>query len=323
MSKIKLATDEFVPMMLGAAGALGVFPFAVLRFMTGDYLVALLDATIVVGLSCLSFYLYRTHQVLVVSRALTALAVAGVLTTVGMLGAQQMYWMYPVLVGAFFLVPRVEAIGISIAALVGFIILCGHELGAVSMATVLMTFIVTCSLAFAFATVTSQQQQSLMKLATKDPLTGAGNRRALEEKLREIIANKMRIKSQSSLLMLDLDHFKQVNDQFGHAVGDNILVQVTDIIRLRIRGTDSIFRIGGEEFVVVAENQDLKNASRLAEQLRTIIEANELAPADTVTISLGVAEYRFGETAEDWLRRADDALYVAKNKGRNNTQLAA
>jgi diguanylate cyclase (GGDEF)-like protein len=123
-------------------------------------------------------------------------------------------------------------------------------------------------------------------------------------------------------LLIDLDHFKQVNDAFGHAVGDQILVNLTEVVNLRIRVTDSLYRIGGEEFVVVVEGQGLEKAQHLAEQLRTLVEANELGPQHSVTISLGVAELGKDETADNWLRRADDALYCAKRAGRNATSVA-
>jgi len=122
--------------------------------------------------------------------------------------------------------------------------------------------------------------------------------------------------------MLDLDHFKKVNDIHGHAVGDQTLKRVTEIINLRIRVTDSLYRIGGEEFVVVLEGADLHHAAHLAEQLRTLVHANELVPDQAVTISLGVAELKEGETPNDWVHRADAALYRAKDAGRNSTSLS-
>ena len=91
---------------------------------------------------------------------------------------------------------------------------------------------------------------------------------------------------------------------------------------MRIRVTDSLYRIGGEEFVVVLDGQDLHRAAHLAEQLRTLVDANELVPDQAVTVSLGVAELKASESANDWLHRADEALYRAKNAGRNSTSLS-
>jgi len=126
----------------------------------------------------------------------------------------------------------------------------------------------------------------------------------------------------ASMLLIDLDHFKKVNDVHGHRVGDQILKRVTDIVNLRIRVTDSLYRIGGEEFVVVLEGQDTARAEHLAEQLRTLVHENELVPDRSLTISLGVAELIADETANDWMHRADQALYDAKRAGRNTTSVA-
>ena len=98
---------------------------------------------------------------------------------------------------------------------------------------------------------------------------------------------------------------------------------MTEIINLRIRVTDSLYRIGGEEFVVVLEGADLDHGAHLAEQLRTLVDANELVPDHGVTISLGVAELKKGESGNDWLHRADEALYRAKDAGRNSTSLSS
>ena len=127
----------------------------------------------------------------------------------------------------------------------------------------------------------------------------------------------------ASMLVIDLDHFKSINDSHGHAVGDDILVRLTDLMRKRIRSTDHLFRVGGEEFVIVTEGDTLEMAGRLGELLRELVADSELADGCSVTISVGVAELGDGEMANDWFRRADDALYRAKSEGRNRTCLAA
>ena len=323
MQNKKIAIEQMLPMVLGAAGALGVVPFAIMRFMSGDYLLATFDLTIIISLSSLAWYLYRTENARTGTIAMTSVAVVAAIVTVYLRGAGQIYWIYAVLVGAFYMLTRREALFVSLASMIAMIPAIYDHVNPFTLATIVCTLGVTCLLSFAFATVTRRQRDELMRLARKDPLTGAGNRLALEEKLREVIVAGTRATDVSSLLMIDLDHFKRVNDEFGHAAGDQILVRITEIINLRIRVTDSIYRVGGEEFVVVVEGQSLASASRLAEQLRTIVEANELGPANSVTISIGVAEYHRGESSSTWIRRADDALYRAKHAGRNNTKFAA
>lgn len=317
------SVETYLPLILSAAGSLGVLPFAILRYMQGAWVAAVMDTMIVVGLFAFGTYVYRTQDVRFASIAISVICVAGVLATVYIIGPQQIYWAFPALVGVFYLLRPREAI---VFAIVTFVALVPALLPAASSqesTTVAVTFVVTSIVALAFSLITSRQREQLLLLATKDPLTGAGNRRGLDAKIAEVVHSFKRSNAQSSLILIDLDHFKKVNDIHGHAVGDKILQRVTEIINLRIRVTDSLYRIGGEEFVVVLEGADLHRAAHLAEQLRTLVDANELVPDHAVTISLGVAELKEGESPNDWLHRADEALYRAKDAGRNSTSLSS
>ena len=314
--------ETYLPLILSAAGALGVLPFTIVRFMQGNWIAALVDGVIVIGFIALGTYVYRTHRVRAASIAISILCVGGVMTTVYVNGPQQVYWAFPALMAIFYLIRPREAVALTIITVVAILpaLLPGrspHE-----TTTVLITIGVTSAFALAFSLITNRQREQLLQLATKDPLTGAGNRRGLDSKLTDVVNAFKRSGTPASLVLLDLDHFKAVNDVHGHAVGDQILKSVTEIINLRIRVTDSLYRIGGEEFVVVLDGADLHRAAHLAEQLRTLVDANELVPDQAVTISLGVAELKPGESPNDWLHRADEALYRAKDAGRNSTSLS-
>jgi len=314
--------ETYLPLILSAAGALGVFPFAVKRFIQQEWTAATIDVIIVTGFIALGTYVYRTRRVRLASIAIALLCVGGVVSTVYVNGPVQIYWIFPALMAVFYLLQPQEAgfaAVFTIAALFPAVLPVSgsHEAG-----TIFVTILVTSAFAFAFSLVTSRQRAQLLVLATKDPLTGAGNRRALDAKLADVVNAFRRRGTNASLVIIDLDHFKQVNDVHGHAVGDQILKRVTEIIDLRIRVTDSLYRIGGEEFVVVLEGADLSRAAYLAEQLRMLVYANELVPDHAVTISLGVAELKEGEYGNDWLHRADEALYRAKDAGRNSTSIS-
>jgi len=314
--------ESYLPLILSAAGALGVLPFAIKRFMQQEWTSAIIDTVIVTGFVALGTYVYRTRRVRAASLAIAFLCMVGVITTVYANGPVQVYWVFPALMAMFYLIqPREAVLGavITIAALLPVVVPASdaHESG-----TIITTILVTSAFAFAFSLITSRQREQLLVLATKDPLTGAGNRRGLDAKLTDVVNAFHRLGTCASLVMIDLDHFKKVNDIHGHAVGDQILKRVTKIINLRIRVTDSLYRIGGEEFVVVLEGADLDRAVHLAEQLRTLVDANELVPDHAVTISLGVAELKDGENSNDWLHRADEALYGAKHAGRNSTSVS-
>jgi diguanylate cyclase len=316
------SVETYLPLILSAAGSLGVLPFAILRYMQGAWVAAVMDTLIVAGFLAFGTYAYRTQRVRAASVAIALICVTGVLATVYIIGPRQIYWAFPALIGVFYLLRPREAVVLAVVTLLALIPVLLPAADSQETTTVVVTFMVTSMIALAFSLITSRQREQLLVLATKDPLTGAGNRRGLDAKLAEVVNSFRRTGTQSSLILLDLDHFKKVNDLYGHAVGDQILKRVTEIINLRIRVTDSLYRIGGEEFIVALEGADLHKAAHLAEQLRTLVDANELVPDHAVTISLGVAELKDGESANDWLHRADEALYRAKDAGRNSTSLS-
>ena len=316
------SVESYLPLILSAVGALGVLPFMVLRYLQGEWVAAIIDTAIVLGFLGLGSYVFKTRRVNVASIAISCFCIAGVISTVYVIGPRQVYWAYPALMAVFYLVrPRIALVLaiITVAALLPQLV---GNIDSEATTTVLVTIVVMSSFAFAFSRITNRQREQLMQLATKDPLTGAGNRRGLDTKLGDVVNNHKRSGTTASMLLLDLDHFKKVNDVHGHAVGDQILKRVTEIVNLRIRVTDSLYRIGGEEFVVVLESQDANRAAHLAEQLRTLVQENELVPDRSVTISLGVAELMADETPNDWMHRADEALYRAKRAGRNTTSVA-
>lgn len=168
--------------------------------------------------------------------------------------------------------------------------------------------------------------QSAIQSARTDSLTGALNRTSLESVFQQEIARAKRNKSDITVLMLDIDHFKQVNDTYGHSAGDQALVSLTHCIKRTVREVDSTFRLGGEEFAIILNNTNTKGAQLLAERLRGAVQQmsiNHDNKAFNITTSIGVATYQTGETHESILQRADKALYEAKGSGRNKVVVAA
>jgi diguanylate cyclase (GGDEF)-like protein len=318
----KVPVEGILPLALSTVAVLGVLPFAVIRFANGDWMMAGVDTIIITGFLFLGVSVLRPRRVRFASLAIAVFCVVGVLTSVYIRGEHQIYWAYPALLATFYLAKPGEAVLISILAIIALVPALVPRLDGIILTTVFVTLIATAVFAYAFAFLSRGQRDQLLQLARKDPLTGAGNRRALDEKLLEVCAAQARSNTPSSMVLIDIDNFKEINDEFGHAIGDQILVRLTEIIELRIRITDSLYRIGGEEFIVVIEGQAKDKARRMAEQLRTLVEANELAPEGSVTISLGVAELAVGESPANWMRRADLALYESKRSGRNQTSLA-
>ncbi|MBV9859688.1 MAG: diguanylate cyclase, partial [Alphaproteobacteria bacterium] len=165
-------------------------------------------------------------------------------------------------------------------------------------------------------------QQSI-ELAIVDPLTGLNNRRFLENHLAATLEQARARHKPVSLMILDIDHFKRVNDTYGHAAGDDVLRELASRTLRGMRSFDLVARLGGEEFLVVMPETNLAIAANIAERLRLSV-ANEPFTLRSnnlrvpITVSIGVAVSReSGENAEDLLKRADDGLYAAKNAGRN------
>ena len=166
----------------------------------------------------------------------------------------------------------------------------------------------------------------LRQLATTDGLTGLLNRRAFLKRLDDEHDRATRYGQPFSVAVLDVDHFKRVNDRFGHAIGDLALIAVADACRTVVRKPDVIGRLGGEEFALILPATIHMDALVAAERLRSAVAAFSLPPiggAGGLTVSIGLAEFTSSETAHDLLRCADEALYDAKANGRNLVKVAA
>ncbi len=166
----------------------------------------------------------------------------------------------------------------------------------------------------------SVKSQSLQHAALTDGLTGMQNRRYFDDALKEYLDEFRKIEKPVGLMIIDLDHFKSVNDTHGHDTGDEVLKNVARCLKDMTRYHDVVARMGGEEFAVVAPNMDLDSLSKLAERIRKAISAMVVESGNVrlkVTASLGLAVWDRKETQEAFVRRADMQLYQAKRTGRN------
>ncbi|MCD4706936.1 MAG: GGDEF domain-containing protein [Candidatus Sabulitectum sp.] len=154
-----------------------------------------------------------------------------------------------------------------------------------------------------------------------DPLTDLFNRRSFDNAIQSEVARCLRYSSTLSLILLDADNFKIVNDEHGHGAGDKVLIDLAGVIRNSVRESDLVFRVGGDEFAIICPETTADDAFRLAEKVREIIEQYPFATGGTETISLGVAGYQAGDTKEQLYQHADQALYRAKNSGRNRAEV--
>ena len=160
------------------------------------------------------------------------------------------------------------------------------------------------------------------KSSKEDPLTGCLNRAGFSSILLREQENLSKNNSPVSFVILDIDHFKYINDSYGHNVGDEVLVNLTKLIQGKIRNTDALVRWGGEEFVILCGDTPIQNAQFLAEKLRMAIENSVLIKQQRVTCSFGIAEMIAGEDPKRLFERADKALYSSKENGRNRVTSA-
>jgi two-component system phosphate regulon sensor histidine kinase PhoR len=178
------------------------------------------------------------------------------------------------------------------------------------------------SVEFADITERMRMQEELRQLSERDPLTSLYNRRKLYQLLSGELKRTRRHGHPLSLMLLDIDHFKRINDTFGHDIGDLVLAQAAQLISAMLRLTDILARYGGEEFVIACPETDMDGAAVLAEKLRSAIGDFRFPTAGEVTISIGISLLKNGDDVNSLIKRADTALYVAKETGRNRVVLS-
>ncbi len=201
------------------------------------------------------------------------------------------------------------------------------QLGITGTFNAVYAFVVFAALAYAYRlaattaeTALQRANRALDRLAHTDPLTQLANRRQMHDDLERAIAGYRATGTPFCLLLGDIDHFKAINDQYGHEAGDEILVQVADVIRESMRDQDRVARWGGEEFLILLAATPLDHARAAAERLLDRIASAPMATAGHVTwltMTLGAAEYAGEADATECIRRADAALYAGKQSGRN------
>jgi diguanylate cyclase (GGDEF)-like protein len=176
---------------------------------------------------------------------------------------------------------------------------------------------------YQFTKSLSQQYAETLKLSSTDELTQLLNRRALNKHLQEWSAYKQRNQSISiCLVLMDLDHFKRINDELGHAIGDQVLQLFGKTLRDQVRTTDIAARFGGEEFALILPYTVTEGSEQVIERLRTALQEKTFADGKIIQFSAGISQLNNEDTIDTWLHRCDMALYEAKNSGRNCSRVA-
>lgn len=303
---------------LCSCAIVAIAPFAVIRFLAGDYLIAILDAAIVVFMVALLVMAFKSVSLDLISLILAASYTVGAIAIIYLRTEETLYWVYPVIMANYFVLSIRLAVTLNGLVLLAVIPLYPYFDSHFEFLGVVVTQLLVNAMASIFSWKTRSQNEELQILATRDPLTGILNRRSLDDIVSNAIARFQRYGEPASLILIDIDHFKFVNDTFGHEKGDQVLCDVAALLTDYTRSaSDSVFRMGGEEFLVLVGRSELSEAVQVAEKIRQEIPRRLTTADGPIQASFGCAQLRSGENQDDWIGRADQALYLAKSEGRN------
>ncbi|OZG72842.1 hypothetical protein BTA51_12760 [Hahella sp. CCB-MM4] len=271
----------------------------------------------------LSFLTPEKHRYSCYARALTAMGPGLVIWwIVSFNPTYASYWSFPFMLFLYFQLNLCRAITANLVFVGGLTLILTQYLDAPMLARFIAAHALANGFAIFFAHDRQVNEDRLKQLATTDSLTGLYNRREAMRSLQYALDIKSRYGQSSTLMIIDLDHFKKINDHNGHIKGDEVLVTFSRLMKDRVRSSDLLARLGGEEFLLLLRHTGLRQAGELAQQLIQCCREHPFDIAQAVTISIGVAECEDGESLATWLKAADDALYQAKQEGRDRLSYA-
>ena len=307
---------------LAIAGALVLLPFSINNLIQGRIWLGVVTNIVVAAFAVNAIAILRGRKPPLPTALVFLPALAALPLAVRGQGVVGVLWTYPAMVMLHFVLERrlANLLNLSLVALVT-----GMAATVLPLSLTLrcgVTLLLTILFTNIFSAIVEQLQRQLEEQAIRDPLTGALNRRQLDAALDTELERRRRHATPTSLLLLDLDHFKRINDDLGHGTGDRVLQEAVAAMRTRLRKLDQLFRSGGEEFVVILPETEVADATRVAEDLRAGVSEAVSLPDRRVTLSAGVAEAVGGDDRESWMRRGDHALYEAKRAGRDRIVVA-
>ncbi|NQZ32459.1 MAG: GGDEF domain-containing protein [Oceanospirillaceae bacterium] len=293
-------------------------PFIVFWFVKELYLLAIIEAFLLIFLCCnLRRISINKSEILPRSVVLISIGCQLLLLTY-YAGSSASLWSYPLLATYFFILPIRHANYVAIALVLPMSYILTFSSDSIFVLRYVSSIIATVIIANLIITINKNLQKELLRQSISDPLTHCYNRRHLDTTLEQTTHLYQRTQDAVSILLIDIDHFKQINDQLGHLVGDDILRQMVKTIQEHRRASDMLFRYGGEEFILLLPEANHKHAMLIAEKTRKFISDIQLPTKHQgLTVSIGVSEFTPSMSADDWIKQADVALYKAKNSGRN------
>jgi len=309
-------------LLFGALAAVVVSGFVVYRYATGYLLGGTVNLAIVVSMLLVLFYAVRSGNTARAGQFFTVVTVLACIASTAMFGRTGILWGYVVLWVNFLLTSRRFALAANLLLTTVLIIETSLFQSVLEGVTYIITALLVTVFAWIFSGRLAEYQSRLEQLALQDPLTFAGNRRMMKRDLHVAISANRRSGREFTLMLLDLDHFKQINDRHGHEVGDRALREFCDLVREHIRAEDGFYRFGGEEFVLLLPDHDRNSARDVAESLHHRISGKLEYKGQVLRFSGGIAVLEPDEDWPHWLARADRAMYQAKREGRDRIVMA-
>ena len=317
LERLKSDTHLTILCVFCTFASLAIGPFAVYRLLQGQVAKAVVDGLLVAVLVSGGVYAWKTGRTAMAGNLFAILVAAGALFQIAVNGLSYM-WLFSLMIAVFLVASSRLGIVLSLVSI-------GAAAGTPELFTDRLeraTFIAVAAqvamFSFIFAWRTSRQHRQLDVIANRDPLTGIGNRRALRREMATRTEAGRIAGEPAGLAVIDLDYFKEVNDRHGHDAGDEVLVDFVTIVNETMRDSDSFYRYGGEEFVLVMPGTSPEGIEPALDKLQAVIRKRLRAPDnEPVTVSIGGAALVADENAGQWLSRADRALYAAKAAGRD------
>ena len=308
--------------LLGSAAALTLSLFAVYRLATGSWSAAAVDLAIALVIGGAVVHAVRSGRGAGPGAFLCVTNTVGCAVACAIIGPTALPWIYLVLMTNFFITGKRLALAFNVLLGAAVMVLPGMFVQQIDRVSAVVTAALVTLFAYLFALRVSSEHQQLEELASLDALTGLANRRMMEGALEKALLERRTGSRHYGLVIIDIDHFKEVNDTYGHAAGDAAIADLAAILTFEMRRNDRVFRFGGEEFVVLLVVEDHAGLRAASERLRNAVRNGLRGPGGRITISLGGALMGDEERWQDWFSLADAALYKAKNSGRDSSVIA-
>ncbi len=299
-------------------------PLIIKNYLVGESLLASFLLAFELSLMIEIYGVLRLKHKIIGYQSPLFLLVICIVLSVHIFGTLATYWVFPIVTAIVLLVPKRMAIGVnSVIIIATTIAALPHQPVMVtlrfSLALMICTAITQCVIE-----AVRKLQGNLSYLSTRDSLTGAFNRHQMEISL-QVASQRTLAGAGTCIAVIDIDYFKAVNDQHGHDVGDKVIKSVVELVNVNSRQTDLLFRLGGDEFLLLFDNTQLEHALNITQNIRqqVVIGLAEKCPnIQQVTLSIGLAESIENEDSEYWVKRADTALYMAKQAGRDQIKVS-